>query len=331
VGRRRKRDKHLPRRMYWRNGAYYFVDKGNVWHRLGTDLGDSLRAYADFCPSAKNVVTVSDLVDRYRQEILPGYSVKHQKDKAPHLARILDVFGEMHVADVRPRHITALRDDLGERWGRTWKKAALVNRTLATLSHMFTMAVEWDVVDRNPCKEVRRPAEPKRKRYIEDAEFWAVHAYCPPMHQIAMELALLTGLRREDILKLTRDNVTDAGLLVHTGKTDKALLFEWTEKLRAVIKRAQAEPPQIRQPVICNKQGKRYTGGGFSAIWQRARKKALMKGELAETYRFHDLRAKSASDDDDLGRASQRLGHTAQQMTERHYIRTPRKVSPLQL
>ena len=317
--------------MYWQNGAYYFVDHQNKWHRLGTDLGDSLRAYADFCPDTEKVVTISDLVGRYQREILPGYSVKHQKDKAPHLDRILDVFGEMHVDDVRPKHIRAFRDDLGERWGRIWKKAALANRTLATLSHMFTMAVEWEVVERNPCKEVRRPPESKRTRYIDDAEFWAVHANCPPMHQIAMELALLTGLRREDVLKLTRDNVTPAGLLVHTGKTDKALLFEWTDELRAVIKRAQAEPPQVRKPIICNKQGKRYTGGGFAAIWQRARHKALDSGELAETYRFHDLRAKSASDDSDLGRASQRLGHTATQVTERHYIRTPRKVSPLRL
>ena len=329
MGRRRKRDKHLPRRMYWRHGAYYFVDKGNVWHRLGAELGDSLRAYADFCPSSKKVVTISDLVGRYQREILPGYSVKHQKDKAPHLARILDVFGDMHVDDVRPKHIRAFRDDLGERRGRTWVKAALVNRTLATLSHMFTMATEWDVVDTNPCKDVQRPQEPERTRYVENAEFWAVHARCPPMHQMAMELALLTGLRREDILKLTRDNITDAGLLVHTGKTDKDLLFEWTDELRSVVKRAWAEPPQVCRALICNRQGKRYTPDGFSAIWRRARKRALKSGELTETYRFNDLRAKSASDDSDLSRASQRLGHTTLQTTQQHYIRTARRVQPL--
>jgi len=45
------------------------------------------------------------------------------------------------------------------------------------------------------------------------------------MQQIAMDLALLTGLRRNDILKLDRDAMTEGGLLVHTNKMGKPLLF----------------------------------------------------------------------------------------------------------
>ena len=64
-------------------------------------------------------------------------------------------------------------------------------------------------------------------------------------------------------------------------------------------------------------------------MWRRARKKALDKGEIGESYRFNDLRAKSASDDIDVDRASKRLGHTSRETTEKFYIRTPKKVSPL--
>lgn len=331
MGRRRKRDKHLPSRVYHQHGAYYYVDFKGKWHRLGSQMGDAYRALADFCPDQGKIETMDDLVNRYQREIMSGYSVKAQKDRAKHFSRIRAVFGSMRVADIRPANIRAFRDKLGERMGRGWNRPTLANRTISTLSHIFTIAVEWDVVDANPCRDVQKPREPKRTRYVDDAEFWAVHSHCPPMHQIAMELALLTGLRREDILKLTRDNVTDEGLLVHTGKTDKSLLFEWTAELRAVIKRAQAEPPQVRRAVICNRDGKRYTGDGFSAIWRRARQRAITARALAEPFRFNDLRAKSASDDSDLGRASQRLGHTTPQTTERFYIRTPRKVSPLRL
>ena len=144
-----------------------------------------------------------------------------------------------------------------------------------------------------------------------------------------MELAWLTGLRREDLLNLTRDSVTDEGLLVHTSKTDKPLLFIWSDELREVIRKAQAMPPQVRRVIICNRQGKKYTPDGFSAVWRRARQRALDSGELKESYRFNDLRSKSASDDADVDRASQRLGHTSRQTTERFYIRTPKKVHPL--
>jgi len=194
---------------------------------------------------------------------------------------------------------------------------------------MFSMAVEWDIAESNPCRDVTRPPEPKRTRYVTDDEFWAVHKHCPPQHQIAMEMALLTGLRREDILTLTRESITDEGLLVQTSKTDKALLFQWTEELEKVIKKAWVIPPRVRRHIICNRQGKGYTPDGFSAVWRRARNRALESGDLGESYRFNDLRSKSASDDTDVDRASRRLGHTNRQTTEQFYILTPRNVQPL--
>jgi integrase len=81
--------------------------------------------------------------------------------------------------------------------------------------------------------------------------------------------------------------------------------------------------------VIANRQGKGYTGDGFRNVWETARAKALKEGDLLESYRFSDLRVKSASDDDDAERASQRLGHTSRSTTERFYRRKPAKVSPL--
>jgi integrase len=329
VGRRRKTNKHLPARVYRKHGAYYFVDLEMKWHRLGVALGEAYHVLATFCPDEDQVRTMNDLADRYQREIIPSYKEKRQKDKAKHMERIRAALGHMPLEDVTAGVVRAFRDKVGKRAGRGWKQPALANRTLGTLSHMFSMACEWDIATVNPCRDVLRPKEPKRTRYIEDEEFRAVHSYCPPMHQIAMELALLTGLRREDILNLTRDSVTDDGLLVHTGKTDKPLLFQWSDELRDVIKRAQAMPPHVRRHVICNRQGKGYTPDGFSAIWRRARAKAMKEGKLTESYRFNDLRAKSASDDADVEVASQRLGHTSRQTTEQFYIRTPRIVQPL--
>ena len=45
-------------------------------------------------------------------------------------------------------------------------------------------------------------------------------------------------------------------------------------------------------------------------------------------FTFHDLRAKSASDDI-LQSASERLGHTSVETTKRVYFRKPMKVKPL--
>ena len=328
MGRKRKRDKHLPSNVYHRHGAYYFVDHGGKWHRLGGSLGQAYLSLASFVDCGE-IKTMNDLCDRYGREVLPSYSVKEQKNRAAHLSRVRAVFSEMLPPEVNASHVRAFRDKIGERKGRAWGRPQLAVKALATLSHVLTWAAEWGVIEKNPCFGVQRPPQPRRTRYPTDAEFAAVYKRCRPMHQIAMDLALLTALRRDDILKLDRDAITDEGLLVHTSKTDKALLFAWSDDLRAVIDRALAISPRVRRHIICNKQGRRYTPDGFSTVWRQSRQGALEEHELLESFRFNDIRAKSASDDDNADRASLRLGHTNRQTMERYYIRKPRKVDPL--
>lgn len=328
MGRKRTRDKHLPKSVYHRHGAYYFVDHKGKWRRLGTSLGEAYRALAELV-EAPTVRNVADLCDRYTREVLPSYSVKEQKNRASHLIRIRAVFGAMEPGDVQGGNVRAFRDKIGQREGRNWGRPQLALKALATLSHVFSWAAEWGIVDRNPCIGVERPPQPTRTRLPSDDEFAAVRARCPEMHRIAMDIALLTGLRREDLITLDRDSDTDDGLLVHTGKTNKGLLFAWTPELRAAVDRAWSQPPRVRRYLICRRDGKRYSPDGFSRIWKRAHDRALEAKELAAPFRFNDIRAKSASDDASTDRASHRLGHTTRQTTERFYIRAPKKVEPL--
>lgn len=328
VGRHRTKNKGLPKRVYLRHGAYYFVDHAGKWIRLGKSLGEAYRALAVLVEVGP-VTTINDLCDRYDREVLLTYSPHERQGRLPNLARIRAVMGHMQPRELDSAGVRAFRDRVGERKGLAWGRPQLAYKALMALSHMFSWAFEWGIVERNPCSGVQRPPQPKRDRCPTDDEFDAVYARCPVMHQIAMDVAVLMGLRREDILKLERESETDDGVLVDTGKTDKPLLFAWTDELRTVFARAWAERPQVRRALICKRNGRRYTGDGFSKIWKRAHDRALKAGELEEPYRFNDIRAKSASDDSSLARASSRLGHTSTQTTERHYIRTPRKVEPL--
>ena len=65
-------------------------------------------------------------------------------------------------------------------------------------------------------------------------------------------------------------------------------------------------------------------------MWQRLIKKAYAeKNAISSRFQFRDLRAKSATDDDVLADASDRLGHSSQSLTKRVYIRKPTRVRPL--
>jgi integrase len=105
---------------------------------------------------------------------------------------------------------------------------------------------------------------------------------------------------------------------------------EWSEALRSTVKRALAEPPQVRQPIICNTQGKACTVDGFNTIFYR-RMSELVKDKrsgLTERFQFRDLRAKSASYDT-VEDESKRLGHADPKITERVYRRKAERAKPL--
>jgi integrase len=214
-----------------------------------------------------------------------------------------------------------------ERKKRSLKRALA---EMALLSHVFTKAIEWGVVDENPCRQIRKERPKPRRRYVTEAEYEAAYRAMPVMVQCAMDLAVLTGLRPGDLLGLERDNVTDEGLEVATIKTGKRLLIEWSAELKRVVKRTLKQPPRMRRPIICNKQGNAYTVDGFNSNWYRAIRAAIADPEnpLAEPFRFRDLRAKSASDDT-AEAASKRLGHADPGITERVYRRKPARARPL--
>ena len=93
-----------------------------------------------------------------------------------------------------------------------------------------------------------------------------------------------------------------------------------------MVDRALRLQPRVRQPLLCNTKGERYKAGSFDSVWRHAIGKAVEAG--VKRFHFHDLRAKSASDDE-LDEATKRLGHTSAKMTQRVYVRKPTKVRPL--
>lgn len=319
MGRKRNKNKHLPQNVQFNHGAYYYV-RNNRWIRLGKTLPEMYRALAHLADD-KPLQTMADLIDRYSLEILPTKSIKTQKSQVLYLKRIRNVFGAMAPENVRPTEIYTYRN------ARARRNATTANRELELIKHLFRMAVQWGVVNDNPAREVSKTKLPKRTRYVKDSEYQAVYMVAPPMVRVAMDLAVLTGLRRADLLALTRQDLIDEGISVRTRKTDKPLIIEWSQALRQVVTDALRLPPHVRQPIIANRRGKAYTGDGFGANWRRAMKKALER-DLEEPFRFHDLRAKSASDDT-AEAATKRLGHMDARTTERYYRRKPARVKPL--
>ncbi len=79
--------------------------------------------------------------------------------------------------------------------------------------------------------------------------------------------------------------------------------------------------------LFCKNDGQSYTYDGFKSMFRRAMEKAIKKGKLYEKYTFHDIRAKSYSDETDTESKMKRAGHQSMQM-RKVYDRKPVKVEP---
>jgi len=145
----------------------------------------------------------------------------------------------------------------------------------------------------------------------------------------AMEIAVITGMRQGDILKLKFSDLTETGIPLTQNKTGKKQIFEWTESLRAAVNlsKSQKRRADIVINIISNERGLAYTSNGFKSNWQRLMNKALETDIIKNRFTFHDLRAKAGSDAEE--NAQKLLGHASAATTKRIYERKPQKVQPI--
>lgn len=327
MGRRRKFDLHLPRGLTCEGGTYFFRGKDRKRQNLGTDYAAAIIAYTQVCGVPTRCRTLHDVIERYRLEVLPlKRSAMTRENEGRSLTLLDKVFGHM-----LPDNITApmCYGYMDKRVGKDGKKKPVAGRhEIALLGHVLGKAIRWGAGIANVVRTLERQPKNTRTRYVTDEEFAACRALANPRMQIAMDLARNIGQRRGDLLKLRREDCTDAGIVIRQGKTGAGVLVEWTPTLRAIIRAAKRLGPDIpREFVLRTRDGEAYSAWGFSAIWQRLMRRYVESGGCRFT--FHDLRAKAGSDKETLEGAAALLGHSTTETTKRVYRRGLTKARPV--
>ncbi len=238
MGRRRKSGMILPNGVYhhgrkFRMRIYVGNDKRPTWHVFkSTTEVEFFREWSRYL-KRKQVVTMSDVFERYEAQELPKKADDTQRSDRTALNFLRLAFGNLPPEDVKPSQIVAYID------AREKHAAIRANREIDLLSHIFTKCRHWELVEHNPAQKLRyRNPEKPRERYVTDVQLWRALRIAPPLIRYAMYLAVLTGLRRRDILGLTWDNFGPDGLTVTLSKSKRAnrspkvLLFEWSPSLR---------------------------------------------------------------------------------------------------
>lgn len=320
MGRPRIHNPELPNRVYFRHGAYYY-DLPNVgWQHLGRTEAAMYKALGALLEGRAPERTLSDVMRRYRTDVLTKKAPKTQRDQIAQLARLEAVFGKMRPTALRAVHVAEWHDMRGK------QASVAANRELALLRHVLQMAIRWGYLEagKNPAREVARHTETPRDRYITDAEFAAVYALATPLLKVMMDLSHISGRREGELLTMKRSQITDAGIEVTPAKRGRKLLVKWSEALRDAVGQALTMHPVASMYLIADAQGQPIPAETFRTAWGRLMNKALAQGVISERFTFHDLRAKAGTD----GKNGEHLGHTSQAMLDKVYLRKPKPVNP---
>lgn len=254
------------------------------------------------------------------REVFPTKSVQTRRDNDKELTNLLRVFGHMPIDAIAPMHIRQYMDIRGQ----TAKVRA--NREKALFSHIFNKAREWGFTTaQNPCQGVKGFKETGRSRYVTDEEFERVKINAHYTVVDAMDIALLTGQRPADVLKIRRADIRDGALWIVQNKTGARLGIEVTGELAAVIDRIKQRPSKaISAYLIQDENGQPLSQFALRSRFDKARTLAKVD------FQFRDIRAKAATDTGDLAHSQKLLAHKNREMTE-HYVRSRlgERVSPL--
>jgi integrase len=326
MGRLRKREKHLPRRMYLYHGGYRYHPLGGKPVQLGSDLGAALVKYASLIGHAWSLRTLGDAIDRYRAEVLPLKKAKQTRDEeGKSLDRLKKAFGHFLPDNLTAPHCYAYMD---ARRGKDGERVLVAARhEMALLRHVFSSAIEWGIASMNPVVPVKLPKRSGKRRKVQMEWVEQLRALASPRMRVAIDLAIMVGQRRADTLKLKWSDVSADGIYVKQGKTEAELLIAHSADLDELLDRAKALTPDIPREYILRKaNGKPYTADGFSSNWQRLRRKYLKAG--GEPFTFHDLRSVSADGAETVEEAQKRLGHASADTTRRFYWKNVTKARP---
>jgi integrase len=298
---------NLPPRMTarrLRSGRvlYYYGQKKIP---LGSDLNAARIKWASHENGVSDSGRFAVIAKRWEAEELPKLAIRTQQSYGFMLAQLEEAFRNFTLDQIRPVDVRRYLDL------RSAKVSA--NREVSLLSTIFNWARERGLTSNaNPCLGVTRHQEKPRRRYVTDEEYAAIMAKAPAFLQDAMDLALLTGQRPSDVLKMTRQDMRDGCLWVAQAKTGAKVGITLDGDLEVVLQRILARPHDVQSMyLISDEQGQRVN------YWSLHH--AFLK--TGADWQFRDLRAKMVTDEKDLKVAQQRAGHTTEVTTARVYRR----------
>lgn len=351
MNRHRKKDKHLPARVYKKNGAYYYVPrepirnpasgKVQAWIRLCA-IADGeaamLRAFAEFKGDKRLAEgSMPHACAEFKAKKLGRYSDETVKQYSRFLDVIAEEFEEFHASQVTTMECAGfLRDKFAGKANTAKKYTALLGKLFRFVIGEMGLRQDnpVDQLDMSDYETRRRevlPTHDQVKKIREAGMFskprkgtgQVLPTASGPMFACIIDMSYLLWARAIDIRTLKEAQIEGGRIRIKPSKTSKTsgkvVDITITPSIQAVIDTAREIKRKygiISPYLFPTQKGLPYARSGLNSMWIRAKQRIGMEDDVV----FKDIRALGATDAAKRGEnrkhIQDRLAHASSDTTD---------------
>lgn len=224
--------------------------------------------------------TVAELIRTYLKS--PAYRSKADSTKKSYdwaIGKIEAEFYDLPIAALGERGARKMLLEWRDKNFADTPRAA--DMVMAVFSTIIAFAVDREDIPKHPLEKIKKLADSTRKDAIwSEEQVAAFKSKAPARMVLALELALWTGQRQGDLLKLTWSAYDGTHITLKQSKTGSTVRVKIAQELKTLLDAQE----RTAVTILTNRKGQPFTEG-FRSSWAKAAKAAGVEGVT-----FHDLR-----------------------------------------
>jgi integrase len=262
--------------------TYYYAWRGGPQIKGKPGTPEFVRQYHEAHASMRQprAGTLMSIIARYKAAPeFTGLAHSTRRAYLIYIKLIEDEFGDLPLGALADRRVRGEFKTWRDKFGNTPRKADFAWTVLARL---LSFAKDRGIIAVNPCERGGRLYSGNRRDKIWSEEnIGSFLTVAPKEIQLALMLAIWTGQRQGDLLRLPWSAYDGTHIRFQQSKTGRRIVMPAGAPLRVLLDLTERRGPMI----LTNTMGRPWTADGFRSSWSKLSDRAGI-GDLT----FHDLR-----------------------------------------